>query len=78
MPPFASSPAPKLLVADTCGQCKFTSPIAEDLSAVTCAGMPPTPQMVGPNQVIGLRPTVPRSLAACALFVRKLVTELHS
>jgi hypothetical protein len=58
-----------------CGTCRFTEPVKEDLTAVTCFGTPPSPIMVpvmtpqGPQmQMQLLRPGMKRSEKACSLY----------
>lgn len=58
-----------------CGTCRFTEPLKEDLTAITCYGVPPTPLMVpvmtpnGPQMQLQLmRPGIKRSERACALY----------
>lgn len=82
--PAAAQLDPKALPStaaapDTCGACHFTMPIRENLQAVLCTGLPPTPVVVGMQQtpagmqpqIEGIRSPVPRNLPACALFRRK-------
>lgn len=58
-----------------CGTCRYTEPVKEDLTAITCYGVPPTPLMVpvmtsnGPQMQLQLmRPGLKRSERACALY----------
>lgn len=67
-----------LISVETCGSCRFTDPIKEDLTLVHCMGMPPqllgipTPQGI---QISPQRPRMPRSHPRCALYERQLAVE---
>jgi hypothetical protein len=58
-----------------CGTCRFSAPVKEDLTAITCYGVPPTPVMTpvmtpqGPQMQLQLfRPGLKRAERACALY----------
>jgi hypothetical protein len=76
-PPLHHKPSPGLIRAEVCGNCLFGVAIPEDLSLVTCHGVPPTPAIFGmtPNgpSILMMRARLPRSEAGCALHRGKLV-----
>jgi hypothetical protein len=57
---------------ETCGGCRFSSPVPQNLQLVVCRGAPPTPVIVGQTpqglQVESFWPSVPRGQAPCALW----------
>jgi hypothetical protein len=76
-PPLHHKPSAGLIRAEVCGNCMFGVAIPEDLSLVTCHGVPPTPAIFGmtPNgpSILMMRARLPRSEAGCALHRRQLV-----
>lgn len=65
-----------------CGNCRWAATLP-DLNLIECTSMPPTPVVVGMVQAVAgpafniqaMRPNLPRTLAACSLFERKVAKE---
>lgn len=63
----SNAPAPG---EGTCGTCKFTQLMPQDVSQVICGGVPPSP--IGtPTGIVWARPAMARSERACGLFQPK-------
>ena len=64
---------------NTCGNCKHTAPIPNDLMYKVCMGGPPQLMTVmGPNgqpTLMTMRPNVGMKENACSLFAAKLILQ---